>query len=160
MTDDRFYRRAGPFALGEIAAHIGAEMDNRSAADFPIRDVSNLDTAEPGEISLYSDAKYASAFAHTRASVVITNHKLGGHEHNGTWLLLSANPRLAFAQVGHLFYPPAPLVEGVQPILAVHPDARVGHGTQIAQGVEIRAGAKIGRNCAIEIGRASCRERV
>ncbi|MEJ0024540.1 MAG: UDP-3-O-(3-hydroxymyristoyl)glucosamine N-acyltransferase [Rhizomicrobium sp.] len=149
MTDDRFFERAGPFPLGEIAAHIGAEMDNSSAADFPVRDVSNLDTAEAGEISLYSDAKYAAAFARTRASVVITDRKLAAHEHNGTWLLLSANPRLAFAQVGHLFYPAPPLHEGLEPVLPVHPSARIGAGTQIAQGGEIRAHAKIGANCAI-----------
>ena len=149
MTDDRFYHRAGPFPLGEIAAQLGGEMDNRSSADFAIRDVSNLDTAEPGEISLFSDAKYAAAFTKTRASVVITDTKLAAHEHNGTWLLLCANPRLAFAQVGHMFYPPAPLVEGVAAPLPVHPSARIGGGTQIGQGGEIRANARIGANCAI-----------
>lgn len=149
MTDDRFFDRAGPFPLGDIAAHIGGEMDNRSSAEFLIRDVSNLDTAEPGEISLFSDAKYAAAFAKTRASVVITDRRLAAHEHNGTWLLLCDNPRLAFAQVGHLFYPAPALHEGVQPAMPVHPSATVGAGTQIAQGGEIRANAKIGRNCSI-----------
>jgi UDP-3-O-[3-hydroxymyristoyl] glucosamine N-acyltransferase len=149
MTDDRFFERAGPFPLGQIAAHIGAEMDNRSSADFQVRDVSNLDTAEPGEISLFSDAKYAAAFAKTRASVVITDRRLATHEHNGTWLLLCDNPRLAFAQVGHMFYPAPVLHEGVQPAMPVHPSATVGAGTQIAQGGEIRANAKIGRNCSI-----------
>ena len=149
MTDDRFFERAGPFPLGQIAAHVGAEMDNSSAADFPVRDVSNLDTAEAGEISLFSDAKYSAAFARTRASVVITDRKLAAREHNGTWLLLSANPRLAFAQIGHLFYPPAPLTEGLAPVQPVHPSARIGAGTQIAQGGEIRSNARIGKNCAI-----------
>ena len=149
MTDDRFFQRAGPFPLGEIAAHVGAEMDNSSSADFLIRDVSNLETAEPGEISLFSDAKYAAAFAKTRASVVITDKKLGAYEHNGTWLLLSPNPRLAFAQVGHLFYPPAALTPGVQASVPVHATAKVGAGTQIAPGGEIRANAKIGAGCNI-----------
>jgi UDP-3-O-[3-hydroxymyristoyl] glucosamine N-acyltransferase len=149
MTDDRFYQRAGPFPLGEIAAHVGAEMDNNSSADFPIRDVSNLETAEAGEISLFSDAKYANAFAATRASVVITDRKLSAHEHNGTWLLLSTNPRLAFAQVGHLFYPPAPLTPGLLPTMPVHPTAKVGEGTQVSSGAEIRANAKVGAGCNI-----------
>jgi UDP-3-O-[3-hydroxymyristoyl] glucosamine N-acyltransferase len=149
MTDDRFFQRAGPFALGEIAGHVGAEIGNEAPADFMVRDVSNLDTAEPGEISLFSDAKYAAAFARTRASVVITDRKLAAHEHNGTWLLLSPNPRLAFAQVGHMFYPAAPLREGLQPTQPLHPRASVGHGTQIGQGGEIRADAKIGANCSI-----------
>jgi UDP-3-O-[3-hydroxymyristoyl] glucosamine N-acyltransferase len=149
MTDDRFFERAGPFPLGEIAAHIGAEMDDRSAADFPICDVSHLEIAEAAEISLFYDAKYASVLAKTKAGAVITDRKLAAHQHNGARLLLSDNPRLAFAQVGHLFYPPAPLVEGLQPTLAVHPSAQVGQGAQIGQGGEIRAGARIGRNCSI-----------
>ena len=80
----------------------------------------------------------------SRASVVITDAKLAAHEHNGTALLLCPNPRLAFAQVGHMFYPPAPLIEGIAPTLQVHPTAKIGPGTQIAQGVEIRANAVIG----------------
>ncbi len=149
MTDDRFFERAGPFPLGEIAAHIGAAMDNSAAADFAIRDVSNLETADEGEISLFSDAKYAAAFARTRASAVITDRRLAAHEHNGTSLLLSDNPRLAFAQIGHLFYPPAPLRSGVQAVLPVHPTASIGHGTQVGQGGEIREHAKIGAACSI-----------
>ena len=88
MTDDRFFRRAGPFRLGEIAAHVGGEMDNRAASDFLVRDVDALESAAAGDISVFSDAKFASAFAHTGASVVITDRKLSSHEHNGTWVLM------------------------------------------------------------------------
>lgn len=128
---------------------MGAERDNSASADFPIHDVASLEDGEAGQISLYSDAKYANAFAKTRASVVITDHKLRAHEHNGAWLLIAPNPRLAFAQVGHLFYPPAPLTEGVAAPVPVHPTATVGAGTQIAQGGEVRANVTIGTNCAI-----------
>ncbi|MEI9886648.1 MAG: UDP-3-O-(3-hydroxymyristoyl)glucosamine N-acyltransferase [Rhizomicrobium sp.] len=149
MTDDRFYRRAGPFPLGQLADLVGGEIGNEAAADFLIRDVAALESANDSDISVFSDAKYAAAFAATRARVVITAHRLSGHEHNGAWLLLSANPRLAFAQVGHLFYPaPAP-TPGLKPATPVHPSARIGDGTEIAAGGEIRAGAKIGARCAI-----------
>ena len=116
-------------------------MCNRSSADFLLRDVAALESAEAGDVSVYSDAQYAKSFAHTHASVVITNHKLGAQEHDGTWLLLTANPRLAFAQVGHLFYPPAKLLEGVQPPTPVHPTAEIGVGTQVS------SGATIGTHC-------------
>ena len=149
MTDDRFFERAGPFALGEIARHIDAEMCNRSAADFMVRDIAALESGQPGDISIFSDAKYAADFARTSASVVITNHKLSAHEHDGTWLLLAANPRLAFAQVGHMFYPPDKLIEGVQPTTPVHPTAKVGAGTQISCGAVIGAHANIGARCSI-----------
>jgi UDP-3-O-[3-hydroxymyristoyl] glucosamine N-acyltransferase len=124
-------------------------MDNSCAPDFLLRDVASLESADPGEISLFSDAKYAGAFAHTTASAVITHRKFAGFEHNGTPLLLSENPRLAFAQVGHLFYPPAPLREGVAAAVPVHSTAAIGPGTQIGQGGEIGEGARVGASCAI-----------
>ena len=99
MTDDRFYERAGPFTLADIAARIGAEPE-KGASDIKLRDVAALESAEPGDISLFSDSKYANAFAVTKASLVITSDKLAKLPH-GVTLLVVPNPRLAFAQVGH-----------------------------------------------------------
>jgi UDP-3-O-[3-hydroxymyristoyl] glucosamine N-acyltransferase len=147
MTDDRFYKRAGPFALAEIANRIGAEP-KKGAADIQLRDVAALESAEPGDVSLFSDAKYANAFAVTKASVVITNEKLAGLPH-GVSLLVVPNPRLAFAQVGYIFYPPAKLQAGVRPAEPVHPTAFIGNGTEIGVGAQIGAHAKIGANVLI-----------
>src|SRR5690349_8092037 len=133
MTDDRFYDRAGPCTLGEIAGRIGAEVAKGDPADLKLRDVASLETAEPGDGSLFSDAKYANAFAVTKASLVITNEKLATLPH-GVTLLVVPNPRLAFAQVGHIFYPPAKLQPGVRPAEPVHPTAFVGPSTAIAAG--------------------------
>src|SRR5215475_3099556 len=122
MTDSRFYDRAGPFTLGEIAARIGAEPAKGDPAELKLTDVAALESAEPGDISLFSDAKYANAFAVTKASVVITNDKLATLPH-GVVVLIVPNPRLAFAQVGHIFYPPAELQPGVRALVPVDPTA-------------------------------------
>src|SRR5690349_10471400 len=129
MTDDRFYDRAGPFTLGEIAGRIGAEVAKGDPADLKLRDVASLESAEPGDVSLFSDAKYANAFAVTNASLVITNEKLATLPH-GVTLLVVPNPRLAFAQVGHIFYPPAKLQAGVRTLMPVHPTATIGEGSE------------------------------
>ena len=148
MTDDRFYERAGPFTLADIAARIGAELAKGDPADLKLRDVASLESAEPGDVSLFSDAKYANAFAVTKASVVITSDKLSAMPH-GVVVLVAPNPRLAFAQVGHIFYPPAKLQAGMRAAQAVHPTARIGEGTEIGPGGEIGAGAEIGANVLI-----------
>jgi UDP-3-O-[3-hydroxymyristoyl] glucosamine N-acyltransferase len=75
MTDDRFYERAGPFTLTELAGRIGDEVA-KGTPDVTLRDVAALETAEHGDISLFSDSKYANDFAVTGASVVITSDKL------------------------------------------------------------------------------------
>jgi UDP-3-O-[3-hydroxymyristoyl] glucosamine N-acyltransferase len=145
MTDDRFYERAGPFTLAEIAARIGAELAKGDPADLKLRDVASLESAEAGDVSLFSDAKYANAFAVTKASVVITSDKLSAMPH-GVVVLVAPNPRLAFAQVGHIFYPPAKLKAGLRTAQPVHPTAKIGDGSEIGPGGEIGAGAEIGAN--------------
>jgi UDP-3-O-[3-hydroxymyristoyl] glucosamine N-acyltransferase len=147
MTDDRFYERAGPFSLTEIAGRIGAEPE-KGAPDISLRDVASLEGAEAGDVSLFSDAKYANAFAVTKASVVITSEKLAALPH-GVTLLVVPNPRLAFAQIGHIFYPPAKLQPGVRPDEPVHPTAFIGDGTEIGAGAQIGAHAKIGAHVLI-----------
>src|SRR3569833_1899148 len=99
MTDDRFYKRTKPITQTNIAARIGAQVQKGGPGDLSLRDVASLESAEPGDVSLFSDAKYANAFAVTKASVVITNEKLATLPH-GVTLLVAPNPRLAFAQVG------------------------------------------------------------
>src|ERR1700733_15118090 len=148
MTDDRFYERAGPFTLAELAARIGAELAKGDPADIKLRDVASLESAETGDVSLFSDAKYANAFAVTKASVVITSDKLAAMPH-GVVVLVAPNPRLAFARAGHIFYPPAKLHAGVRAAQAVHSTARIGDGTEIGPGGEIGAGAVIGANVLI-----------
>jgi len=148
MTDSKFYDRAGPFTLGEIAGRIGAEVAKGEPADLKLRDVASLENAEAGDISLFSDAKYANAFAVTKASVVITSDKLASLPH-GVVLLVVPNPRLAFAQVGHIFYPPAKLRPGVRAAQPVHPSASIGEGTEVGAGAEIGPNAKIGNHVLI-----------
>ena len=147
MTDDRFYQRAGPFTLAEIASRIGAEGE-KGAPDVTLRDVASLESAEAGDVSLFSDAKYANAFAVTKASLVITSERLATQPH-GVTLLVVPNPRLGFAQVGHIFYPPAKLQAGVRPAEPVHPTAFVGNGTEIGAGAQIGAHVKIGAHVFI-----------
>jgi UDP-3-O-[3-hydroxymyristoyl] glucosamine N-acyltransferase len=157
MTDSRFYDRAGPFTLGEIAGRIGADLAKGDPAELKLTDVASLESAEAGDISLFSDAKYANAFAVTKASVVITNDKLASLPH-GVVVLVMPNPRLAFAQVGHIFYPAARLQPGVRAHQPIHPTATIGEGTEIGAGAEIGARAKIGAHVLIGnnvvIGRA------
>jgi UDP-3-O-[3-hydroxymyristoyl] glucosamine N-acyltransferase len=148
MTDSRFYDRAGPFTLGDIAGRIGAEVAKGDSGALKLADVASLENAQAGDISLFSDAKYANAFAVTKASVVITSDKLASLPH-GVVLLVVPNPRLAFAQVGHIFYPPAKLQPGVRTAVPLHPTATIGEGTEISAGAEIGPNATIGNNVFI-----------
>ncbi len=149
MTDLRFFRPSGPLSLGYIARQIGAEPPTAAAGDILIRDISALETAECGDLSLFCDARYVSALVNTRASVVVTTRELGRHAPDGRCLLFAAEPRLAFAQIGHLLYPAPPLEPGVAGSAEIDPSAEIGVGSQIDAGAVIGRDAKIGQRCHI-----------
>jgi UDP-3-O-[3-hydroxymyristoyl] glucosamine N-acyltransferase len=150
MTDDRFFRRSGPFALGDIARQIGAHIPENASEGFAVHGVAALGNAGAGEVSVFCDAQHSDSFATSHASVVITSDALSKHAHNGSWLLLCENPRLAFAQIGHLFYPRAAPMAGIHPRAHVDPTAEIGEGSFIAAGVAIGANTKIGMNCFVD----------
>jgi UDP-3-O-[3-hydroxymyristoyl] glucosamine N-acyltransferase len=150
LSDKRFFRRSGPFALGEIAAHVGGELAAEAPAAFMVQDIAALDRAESGELSVFSDSTRSCEFAQSRASVIVTSRKLGEHDHNGSWLLLVRDPRLAFTQIGHLFYPLDLPEAGIHAGARIDATAAVGAGSQIGCGVVIGRHAKLGIGCVVD----------
>ncbi|HEX3501237.1 MAG TPA: UDP-3-O-(3-hydroxymyristoyl)glucosamine N-acyltransferase [Stellaceae bacterium] len=64
-------------------------------------------------------------------------------------MLLAAEPRLAYAQIGHLFYPAAAPEPGIAASARVDASVRIGSGSQIDPGAWIGPGAEIGARCHI-----------
>ena len=149
MADDRFFHRAGPFALAEIAALVGAEPLGPSDETVSIRDIAALDSAGPDDISVFTDVRYLDALAPSRASAIITSRKLARHAAASSRLIYVDDPRRAYAQVGRLFYPPQTLQPGTDPTAKVHPSASIGPGCQIDAGAVIERDVDIGERCHI-----------
>ena len=137
MADARFFHRAGPFALADIAAVVGAEPLLPDDAPVPIKDIATLESAGPDDISVFSDVRYLQALAPSRAGAIIVSRRLAHHAPASSRLLYVADPRRAYAQVGRLFYPQPTLTPGVHPSAHVHPSACIGPGTQIDAGAVI-----------------------
>jgi UDP-3-O-[3-hydroxymyristoyl] glucosamine N-acyltransferase len=149
MSDIRFFRPRGPFALKQLAAQIGAEPASAAAGEIMIRNVTDLESAGEGDLSLFCDARYAAALAKTGASVIVTSPALARYAGNTQSLLLAADPRLAFARAGHLFYPADAIDPGVDGAAKVHPSAVIGNGSRIEAGAIVEADVRIGENCHI-----------
>jgi UDP-3-O-[3-hydroxymyristoyl] glucosamine N-acyltransferase len=149
MTDLRFFRPSGPFSLRDIALKIGAESPTAAAAGIMIHDIGDLETAKHGDLSLFCDARYVAALVNTRASVVVTSRELAHHTRTCCCLLFTTDPRLAFARVGHLLYPPAPLEPGVSATAQIHPSSAIGCGSQIDAGAVVGPDVSIGECCHI-----------
>ncbi|HEX4533168.1 MAG TPA: UDP-3-O-(3-hydroxymyristoyl)glucosamine N-acyltransferase [Rhizomicrobium sp.] len=150
MTNSRFFRPSGPISLGEIAARVGGELPAQAPPAFMVQDIAALDSAEIGDLSVFSNSKHMGDFARCRASIIVTSSKLEHHEHNGSWLLLVKDPRLAFAQIGHMFYPPVQLEAGAHASAQIDITAEIGAGSQIGPGTVIGRGVEIGLRCHIE----------
>jgi UDP-3-O-[3-hydroxymyristoyl] glucosamine N-acyltransferase len=149
MADQRFFPRAGPFALNEIASRIGAQASG-AVPDIMVRDLASLEDAEPGDLSVFADPRYRSAFQVTRASAVLTSPELAAEAPaGGACLVLIAEPRLAFTQVSKLFYPSPPIEPGIDARAVLAPSAAIGAGCQIDAGAVIGADARIGARCHI-----------
>jgi UDP-3-O-[3-hydroxymyristoyl] glucosamine N-acyltransferase len=149
MADDRFFHRAGPFALGEIATLVDAEPLGPSDDTVSIHDIAALDSAGPDDLSLFTDVRYLDALAPSRAGAIITSRKLAHHAAASNRLIYVDDPRRAYAQVGRLFYPPQTLQPGTDPTAKVHPSASVGRGCQIDAGAVIERDVDIGERCHV-----------
>ena len=149
MSDNRFFQADGPFPLGHIAGLIGAELVQPERASELVRDVAELADATEGDVAVFCDPRHAPAFAACHASVVVTSPKLSAYPHNGSALLLTEDPRLAFARIGQLFYPrvtPKPLIHARA---FVADSASIGQDTEIACGAVVGDRARIGSRCRI-----------
>jgi UDP-3-O-[3-hydroxymyristoyl] glucosamine N-acyltransferase len=149
MADARFFHRAGPFSLRDIAAVVGAEPVPADDEAVSIGDLAALDSAGPDDISVFTGTRYLSALALTRAGAIIISRKLAHHAAPTARLLYVGDPRRAYAQVGRLFYPPQTLQPGAHASASVHPSACIGPGTQIDAGAVIGRDVDIGERCHI-----------
>jgi hypothetical protein len=69
MADPRFFRRFGPFCLGDIADAVNADLLDPSTKDVMICDIASLDTAGIGDLSFFNHSRYQTDFRWTQWGV-------------------------------------------------------------------------------------------
>jgi len=149
MADPRFFRRFGPFRLEDIAAEVGAALLDPSTKDVMICDIASLETAGPGELSFLNHSQYLSAFHATQASAVVTTPDFAGNGPQGVCLMSVAEPQLAFARIGLLYYPSSRPEPDISADARIDPSAVIGAGARIDAGAIVGAGAEVGPGCHI-----------
>lgn len=152
MADPRFFERAGPFNLGDLATRCGARLADPSQATRSIEDVAPLDQAGPGHLAFLDNTKYAEAFSATKASACIIHEKHVALAPAGTALLISAKPYLSYARAAQIFYPQTKPPAGIHPAAVVDPTAKLGDHVSVAACAVIEAGAEIGAGAVIGAG--------
>lgn len=149
MADPRFFDRAGPFSLGELAAAVGAELAGGAAPEAVVADVAPLSTAGPEHLSFLDNRQYIAQFEQSAAGACLVHPDLAGRAPEGMALLVTAEPYRAYAQIASRFYPRPQPAAGVHPRAEVDPSVVLGEGVCVQAGAVIEAGAEIGARTVI-----------
>jgi UDP-3-O-[3-hydroxymyristoyl] glucosamine N-acyltransferase len=149
MADSRFFSRAGPFTLAELARVSGAGLVDGEDAAKLCRDVAPLETAGPDEASFLENRKYLPAFRSSRAGAAFVDQAAAAQAPPGMALLLSNEPYKAYALAARAFYPPPLFIAGRAPSALVDPTAIVPEDCEIGPNVVIEARVRLGRRCRV-----------
>jgi UDP-3-O-[3-hydroxymyristoyl] glucosamine N-acyltransferase len=134
--------------VGSLAALVGGTVIGD--ASHRIRDVADLDTAGPEDISFLANPKYRDRFNLTRAGAVVVPE--GISEGPSASLIVCTNPYLALARIIRELRPPTVYPPGVESGAHVHPEARVDSSATIRVGAIVESGAVIGSRSVIGPG--------
>ena len=149
MADPRFFTRAGPFALGELALKLGADLSDASSADLLIDDVASIDDAGPSEITYLSHRRYADHLKESRAGACLTTAKLAPWVPAGVVVLCVPDARLSYVRLAHMFYPAQGVEPLVPPSAVIDPSAQIGVRASFGPGAVIGAHVQIGHDVSI-----------
>ena len=170
MQHPGFFDRAGPFALGELARHAGAEPPPSADLAALIEDARPLDAATRADVTFLDNRKYVPQLATTAAAACFVIPELAPRVPAGTVVLRTSEPYRAFALALAKFYPaagrprvaemgaePGPVhstasLEAdvtIEPGAIVGRQARIGRGTVIAAGAVIGTRVSVGRDCFV-----------
>jgi UDP-3-O-[3-hydroxymyristoyl] glucosamine N-acyltransferase len=149
MTDLRFFDRAGPYSLDELAGSTGAQLRDGADGARRFADVAPLETAGPEDVTFLENRKYLDAFSRSRAGAAFVEERFAARAPAGMALLLTAEPYKAFARAAQAFYPAKPVVPGIAPTAIIHATASVPQDCEIGPYVVIEAGVRLGARCQV-----------
>ncbi len=151
LGDPRFFLRAGPFSLAQVAAAAGAEAPP-AAQERELTGVAPLQNAGPAEVSFLHNRKYLPSLEQTGAGAVIVANEFAARIPPGVAALVTDDPHAGWARVAALFHPVPPMVPGVHPSAIVDPTAEIDAAAEVGPLAVIGARAIIGPGCRIGAG--------
>jgi len=148
MADPRFFTRAGPFTLAELARLSGAELRAEQGQRL-CYDVGPLETAGPDQASFLDNRKYLGAFCTSRAGAAFVDEWAVERAPPGIALLVTREPYKAYGLAAQAFYPAPAVAGGRAPSALIDAAAIVPEDCAIGPHAVIEAGARLGRRCQV-----------
>ena len=148
------------FTLQHIASALGATIEGNE--DLVCTGVASLDEAVEGDATFMVNAKYAKAWAQTKATIgiVSTGVPVVDHDDSQRAILRVHDAELAIATLLEMFMPQIELPEeGVHPTAIISDSATIGKGVSIGPYVVISDNVRIGDSAvlcsSVHVGRGS-----
>lgn len=149
MPDPRFFRRAGPLRLSELAGICGASLSDGADPDKLIHDVAPLDAAGPEDLSFFDNRRYLKAFEASRAGACMVEPKYAARAPAGMALILTQAPYKAYALAAARFYPKPAATASIHPTAVIDDTAIIGEDVAIGAYAVIGPRVEIGARCVI-----------
>ena len=150
------------YSLNQLAEGLGAELQGGDP-DLEISGIASLGSAESRQLSFFSNRRYESDLAATRAGAVLI-----AREHAGLCpvpRLIAADPYLQYARCSQWFRPQQPSGPGIHASAVVAEDAEIAASASIGPhvtvgsaavvGPEVVLGAGVSLAAAVRVGRGS-----
>jgi len=134
--------------LSEIAAQF--QLECRGGTDPEIRGIAGLQDATEGQLSFLFNSRYRGLLSTTGAVAVVVRE--ADAVHTDLPVLISDNPRMAWARIASLFDPSPVAMPFVDDSAVVSDLATLGHGVAVGANAVIRPGADIGAGANIGAG--------
>jgi UDP-3-O-[3-hydroxymyristoyl] glucosamine N-acyltransferase len=145
MPDPRFYHRAGPFSLADLAGRCGARLTPTANPDTVIVDIGVIETATASQIVYFSDPAYIVSLASSHCGACITTEQFA--EKAPGAVIVAADPKAAYAEIAAAFYPD--VSERLSGSRNIAEDAEIDAEADIAPGVVVGSKAVIGARSRI-----------
>ena len=136
-------------SLEDIAAFVQARI--LGDASLEIDGIASIGAASAADLVFVEDEKSLSAALNSNAAAVIVGSFAGTHQTSKP-LLITDQPRLAFARAAEFLIPADSFHAGVHPSAVVHATARLGGSVQIGERVVIHDDVEIGQGTSIAAG--------
>ncbi len=144
MADPRFFRRANPISLVDLAKIANATIVGNGSPNQTFSDVKALSEAGPEDVSFLDNKRYAESFSTSAAGACVVEEAYADRAPSDMALLISEAPYLGFALIAAAFYPlQTAETKNISANAYVDPSASVGDRAQIEAGAVIQADAEI-----------------
>ena len=156
MPTIEFFKKEGPFPLGDICKSIGFRIANKENYNLRIDGFESLNNATENDMTFLSSEKYKNLCTKTKAAACITSLNLSKFLPKSCIYIDVKNILFAVTQVSRIFYPNADLdladinLSNSEDLKNIYKKVSFGKNVLIGKNVVIGENSSIGSNTIIE----------